>query len=126
MFIPELHVHQKFCWLLDSSVIASSSAKHRYMTSFTKEKTVVPCISLAKSLHRAFNPESVHSLELLHYVLLSFFATVRKFCPACQSFGSLNFALTNPDCRDSHQSYTIHIGKMKMKYLHLPFLFIET
>ena len=99
------------------------------MTSFfAKKKKNSTCISLVKSLHRAFNTESVHPLEL-HSIVCYFFFLLQeweKFCSACQWFGSLNFCFNRSRLPWVPSLYTIHIGKMKMKCRHLPFLFIET
>ena len=92
-----------------------------------KKKKNSTCISLVKSLHRAFNPESVHPLEL-HSIVCCFFFLLQeweKFCSACQWFGSFNFCFNRSRLPWVPSLYTIHIGKMKMKCRHLPFLFIR-
>lgn len=96
-----------------------------WLLSLPKRKNST-CISLAKSLHRAFNPESVHSLELPSIMCYFLFLLQEreKFCPACQSFGSLNFCFNKSRLPWQSPIFILYIlGKWKWNtYTYLFFL----
>ena len=74
-----------------------------WLLSLPKNST---CKSLAKLLHRAFNPESVQYLEL-HSIVCYFlfcYQNEENFVLLVSCLALWSFALTNPDCHNSHQS----------------------
>lgn len=64
------------------------------------------CISLAKSLYRTFNPESVCSLELhpTVYYFLFCYKNTKSFALFVSGLALWPFAFTNPHCHSCHKS----------------------